>query len=340
MNETVSPPKTAGKVEFDTVPTESILANQRGNPRKNIRQRDIDKLCESIMTCGGILVPLIVFQSPEVGKYFLLDGERRLIAAKKLGLERVPVNILPITLSDDQNLATMFTIHMERVPWNTMARAIALNEYLELKPGLENDKRQLRRTTGMSPNEINNALLIRMFPKQVQLRAVFPERPGGFEPSYLIELAKVILKAEDLGFSKISQRPKTIEKIVAKIGSKLINDPYQLKDFGCILSGVQKKEAKSLFQKLIEDPNFGLKSVLPMYADKIQSLRSLHFRAAKSSIPDTIISITAQWKSLLVSLQALKEEEIPRENLAEIKKLLGRTRSVVKTLTKRAETLK
>jgi ParB/RepB/Spo0J family partition protein len=335
MNNTVASLKTAGEIQFDRIPTDSILTNPRGNPRKNIKQRDIDRLCESIITCGGILVPLVVFKSPEKGKYYLLDGERRLLAARKLGLERVPVNILPITLTDDQNLATMFTIHMERVPWNAMARAMALNEYLELKPELENDKRQLRRTTGMKSNEIDNALLVRMFPKEVQLRAVFPDRSGGFEPSYLIELAKVILKAEELGFSDVTTRPMVIEKIVPKIGSKLINDPYQLKDFGCVLGGVQKKEAKSLFQKLVEDPNFGLKTLLPQYVDRIKGLRSLHFRAAKSSISDTLISMTTQWKSLLVSLEALKEEEISKENLTEIKRLFGRTRSAVRALIER-----
>jgi len=331
VNDTAVSLGTAGEIQFRNVPIESILDNPEGNPRKNIRQRDIDKLCESIIACGGILVPLVVFQGPTPRTYYLLDGERRLIAAKKLGLKEVPVNILPRALAKDENLATMFTIHMARVSWNPMARAMALNKYLELRPELEKNKRVLRQITGMSPNEINNALLIRMFPKEFQIRAVFPEKPNGFEPSYLIELARVIEKAEELGLSNKKQRPHTIESFVAKIG-KLISDPYQLKDLRNVLSNTQKQEAQKIFQKLVEDPTYGIEPVLLSYHTKMEGLRSLHVRATDSSIEDALLLTKAQWRTLLTSLEALKGVKLRQEDLNEITKLLKRTRHAVRAI--------
>jgi ParB/RepB/Spo0J family partition protein len=332
MNETIASLGTASEIQFQEVPTESILANPRGNPRKNIKQRDIDKLCESIIACGGILVPLVVFQGPREGTYYLLDGERRLIAARKLGLKKVPVNILPRVLPDDKNLETMFTIHMARVPWNTMARAMALNEYLALKPAIEKDRKLLRQITGMSPYEINNALLVRMFPKEVQLKAVYPEKPGGLEPSYLIELAKFVNKAEDLGLSDENLRPKVIDSFLKKIERKIIRDPYQLKDLQNILGNTSKKEAQNAFHKLVDDPTYGIDSLILSYAGKIKGLRSFHAHATERSIGDALTQTKTQWNALLMSLMALKGIKLPEEDLKEIKKLMRQTRSAVKSI--------
>lgn len=332
MNDTIASLGTASEINFKKVPTDSILPNPEGNPRKNIRQRDIDKLCESIIACNGILVPLVVFPGSEEGTYYLLDGERRLIAAKKLGLKEVPVNILPRAMAAEENLATMFTIHMARVPWNTMARAMALNKFLELRPDLKEDRKKLRQITGMSSYEINNALLIRMFHEKVQLRAVFSERPDGIQPSYLIELARVIKKAEDLGLSNRERRPRIIEAFLAKIG-KVISDPYQLKDFRKVLDNISKKKAEEAYQKLIDDPNYGIEPILLSYSGTIKGLRSLHVRATESSIRDALISTKTRWNALLMSLIALRGVRISQEDLKEIKKLLRQTRSAVKAIS-------
>jgi ParB family chromosome partitioning protein len=323
---------TASEIRFKRVSPDKIFPNPEGNPRKNIKQRDIDKLCESIIACDGILVPLVVFEGPREGTYYLLDGERRLIAARKLGLKEVPVNILPRALASDENLATMFTIHMARVPWNTMARAMALNQYLKLRPELEKDKKTLKQITGMSSYEINNAILIRMFPKEVQMRGVFSERPDGLDPSYLIELARVIQQAEEMELSVESNRAHVIEKFLAKIG-RVIRDPYQFKDLRKILENISRKEAKGIFQKLVNDPSYGIDSLVLSYADKLSGLRSLHIRAAKSSIEDALTYTKTQWNELLFSLNSLKGVKLPQKDFDEIKKLLNQTSDAVRSLS-------
>lgn len=323
----------ASEIRFKTVLTDSILPNPRGNPRKNIRQRDIDRLCESIIACGGILVPLVVFKGSREGTYYLLDGERRLLAARKLGLERVPVNILPKALEDDVNLATMFTIHMARIPWNTMARAMALNEYLKLKPELEKDKQQLRKITGMSPNEINNALLVRMFPEEIQMLAIFPEKPEGLEPSYLIELARLIEKAEELRLSDENSRQRIINAFLEKIKGNLIKDPYQIKDLRNVLTNVNRREAQRILLSIVENSELKLESILLAYSGKIKGLRSLHIPVARSLVSDAIVTAKAQWNSLLISLSALKGAKLSQEDLKEIRRLFRQTKSAIKTMS-------
>ena len=58
------------------------------NPRKNFEPYELEKLADSINK-SGIIQPLIVREG-KVGKYELIAGERRLRAAKLLGLKKVP----------------------------------------------------------------------------------------------------------------------------------------------------------------------------------------------------------------------------------------------------------
>lgn len=320
------------RVIFKRVPPESILPNPEGNPRKNLKQKDIDKLCDSIIASDGILVPLVVFPAHEKNTYFLLDGERRLIAARKLGLKEVPVNILPKELASAENLATMFTIHMARVPWNTMARAMALNQFLKLKPDLEKDKKRLRHITGMSAYEINNAMLIRMFPNELQLRAVYSDRPNGLEPSYLIELAKVIKKAEEMGISKIEDRQKVVRYLVSKIG-KVVRDPYQIKDLGNILGNISKEEAKNIFETLVKNPEQSISQYILEYQNKVSNLRSIHVPKHECSTEDALTTAKIQWQGLLISLATLREARLSKSELEELSKLLDQTQMAVKKLS-------
>jgi ParB/RepB/Spo0J family partition protein len=323
----------ASEIQFKQVSPDKILTNPEGNPRKNIKQRDIDKLCESIIACNGIIVPLVVFESPTKGVYYLLDGERRLIAAKKVGLKRVPVNIIPKTLASDVNLATMFTIHMARVPWNPMARAMALNHYLKLRPDMEKNKKELGRITGMSLTEIKNAIAIRIFPNEVQLRAVFPEKPGGMEPSYLIELAKLIIGAEKKGLSTEKERSHVIDSFLKKIGS-IITDPYQLKDTQTLFNNIPLEEAKTIFNSLVNDPSYAIRPVLEAHSRVVGArFRSLHIRSVACSTEESVEIIITQLTSLISAIKSLNGTKLSPNQLDQLKDLSKQTMDSINSLS-------
>ncbi|MGB9825001.1 MAG: ParB/RepB/Spo0J family partition protein [Candidatus Hydrothermia bacterium] len=70
-------------------------------PRDDI-ERNIDNLVESIKT-HGILEPILVRKSGD--KYVIVAGERRYLAAKKAGLDKVPVRVLDVNDSQMAELA-------------------------------------------------------------------------------------------------------------------------------------------------------------------------------------------------------------------------------------------
>ena len=80
---TAQTPK-AGVMEL---PIDSIDTNPR-QPRTIFDESDLQDLSESIQI-HGIIQPLIVSPGPD-GRYILIAGERRLLAARRAGLETVP----------------------------------------------------------------------------------------------------------------------------------------------------------------------------------------------------------------------------------------------------------
>ena len=81
-------PLSAGMI---TLPVEQIFPNPR-QPRTHFDPDELSELADSIRE-HGILQPLIVTEGDEPGRYLLVAGERRLLAARQAGLERVAVMI-------------------------------------------------------------------------------------------------------------------------------------------------------------------------------------------------------------------------------------------------------
>ena len=109
----------------DEVHVELIERNPY-QPRKDFDVDSLQELADSIKQ-HGLLQPLLV--RPLDGQYQLIAGERRLLAAKKAGLETVPCRVLDL---DDQN---MFEVAIEenlkRKDLNVLEKAQAFQDYLE-----------------------------------------------------------------------------------------------------------------------------------------------------------------------------------------------------------------
>src|SRR5215472_2708444 len=69
---------------FHPIPPEQIVVNREERQRKNFKEDKMSELIESINRIG-LIHPLVVTRDLQ-----LVAGERRLIAVKKLGWERVP----------------------------------------------------------------------------------------------------------------------------------------------------------------------------------------------------------------------------------------------------------
>jgi ParB/RepB/Spo0J family partition protein len=96
-----------------SVPTSSLRPNPH-NPRMLFDKVPLKTLEESIKKVG-VLVPLTVYMADGSDQYTILDGQRRWICARNLGLPEVPINEVAEP-SVAQNIVTMlFLLSAERV---------------------------------------------------------------------------------------------------------------------------------------------------------------------------------------------------------------------------------
>ncbi len=117
-------PATESAGDCPTIHVELIERNPF-QPRKDFDPQAITELADSIRQ-HGILQPLIV--RPAGDGYQLIVGERRLIAAKKVGLELVPCQVLELT--DQQVCEVALEENLKRQDLNVMEKAQAFQDYI------------------------------------------------------------------------------------------------------------------------------------------------------------------------------------------------------------------
>ena len=90
-------------------------------PRQNFKEEKLEELANSIRK-NGIIQPIAVRPSKkESGKYEIVAGERRWLAAQKAGLHKIPVTILD--LSDVESLEVAIVENIQRDDLNPVEEA-------------------------------------------------------------------------------------------------------------------------------------------------------------------------------------------------------------------------
>jgi ParB family chromosome partitioning protein len=118
------------------------------------------ELIESIRE-HGIIQPLVV--SKEGGKYQLIAGERRLRAAKKVGLTTVPTVLRNV--SQQQKLEVSLIENIQRQDLNPVEEALA---YLRLMNEFSLTQEQMAKRVGKNRATVANLLRILELPAEVQ----------------------------------------------------------------------------------------------------------------------------------------------------------------------------
>ena len=80
----------------------------------------------------GILEPLLV-TGPDGISYTLLCGERRLAAARQLGLESVPVRVIEAGKELGETIAFQLTENLQREDLNPMDQAKGVLSFIQAK---------------------------------------------------------------------------------------------------------------------------------------------------------------------------------------------------------------
>jgi len=138
-------------------------------PRRNFDETSLKELAASIQEFG-ILQPLVVSKiekESETGtsvEYELIAGERRLMAAKLLGWERVPVIIRKISQKSEKlELAVLENLQRENLNPVETARA-----YAKLQEEFGITQREIAQRLGKSRETIANTLRLLNLPTEIQ----------------------------------------------------------------------------------------------------------------------------------------------------------------------------
>lgn len=130
-------------------------------PRKNFNEHQLNELVESIKQYG-IIQPLIVTQK-DSQQYELIAGERRLRAAKSLGLLTVPAIIRQA--DEQEKLELALVENLQREDLNAIETAVAYRQLID-EFNLSQDELALR--VGRSRPVITNTLRFLNLPEEIQ----------------------------------------------------------------------------------------------------------------------------------------------------------------------------
>jgi hypothetical protein len=138
---------TAGSQEFLYVPTGNIMVPDQVRSNVNTEADSFKSLMQSIND-RGILEPIIV-TAQEDGTYTLICGERRYQAARKIGLETVPVRVIETGMESGEVIVYQLTENLQREDLNPIDQAKGIYAYFQAK---NPDPRQERPGAGKEYN--------------------------------------------------------------------------------------------------------------------------------------------------------------------------------------------
>ena len=140
----------------------SDLTRNPYQPRQNFKEEKLEELANSIKK-NGIIQPIAVrLNKNETGKYEIVAGERRWLAAQKAGLHEIPVTILD--LSDVESLEVAIVENIQRDDLNPIEEA---KGYKRLNEEFKYDHESISKLMSKSRSHISNTLRLLTLPSDV-----------------------------------------------------------------------------------------------------------------------------------------------------------------------------
>lgn len=143
------------------IPVNAIMRNPR-QPRSKIDPAQLAELADSIRE-HGVIQPLIVTRS-KGDKYLLIAGERRLQAAKKVGLRVVPT-VVREAATNRELLELALVENIQRTDLSPLESAVAFQTLAD-EFDLSHD--QIAKRVGKQRTTVSNTLRLLKLSKQVQ----------------------------------------------------------------------------------------------------------------------------------------------------------------------------
>jgi ParB family chromosome partitioning protein len=140
----------------------SDLSRNPYQPREHFSEEKLEELAKSIKK-NGIIQPIAVRPNKtENGKYEIVAGERRWIAAQRAGLHKIPVIILD--LSDVESLEVAIVENIQRDDLNPVEEA---RGYKRLNEEFKYDHESISKLMSKSRSHVSNTLRLLTLPSDV-----------------------------------------------------------------------------------------------------------------------------------------------------------------------------
>ena len=154
--------KTKTKNEETNSVAISDLTRNPYQPREIFNEAKLEELVNSIKK-NGIIQPIAVRPSKsEIGKYEIVAGERRWLAAQKAGLHHIPVTVLD--LSDVESLEVAIVENIQRDDLSPIEEA---RGYKRLSEEFNYDHEHISKLMSKSRSHISNTLRLLTLPKDI-----------------------------------------------------------------------------------------------------------------------------------------------------------------------------
>ena len=211
----------------------SDLSPNKFQPRTYFNETKLEELANSIKK-NGIIQPIAVREDKvDPGRYEIIAGERRWIAAQKAGLHDVPIIILD--LDDNEALEVAIVENIQRDDLNSIEEAKAFQRLSE-EFGYDHEK--IAHFMSKSRSHISNTLRLLTLPTDVIAMVEEGDLTAG-QARPLIGIASASSIAEEIVAKKLSARSvellvrskKGPQKIGSnKIDSNIISEQKKIQD--------------------------------------------------------------------------------------------------------------
>ena len=140
----------------------SDLSRNPYQPRQNFKEEKLEELTNSIRK-NGVIQPIAVRPNKsDKGKFEIVAGERRWLAAQRAGLHEIPVTILD--LSDVESLEVAIVENIQRDDLNPIEEA---RGYKRLNEEFKYDHESISKLMSRSRSHISNTLRLLTLPSDV-----------------------------------------------------------------------------------------------------------------------------------------------------------------------------
>tara|TARA_B110000263_G_scaffold245834_1_gene255994 strand:- start:140 stop:1000 length:861 start_codon:yes stop_codon:yes gene_type:complete len=226
----------------------SDLSPNKYQPRVNFNEEKLLELANSIRK-NGIIQPIAVREDKvDPGRYEIVAGERRWLAAQKAGLHEVPIVILD--LDDNEALEVAIVENIQRDDLNVIEEA---KGYERLAEEFGYDHEKIATFMSKSRSHISNTLRLLTLPKDV-IGMIEEGNLTAGQARPLVGLPSATNIAEEIVAKKLSSR--SVELLVRstkgpqksgqiKIDSNILNEQNKIEENLGLNVNIQNKKNNS-----------------------------------------------------------------------------------------------